>query len=174
MPKNKTRALLLEHKAKYPKAEIQDVFKFIFQSACGCEHLVSDRERAINYIRAEYAAMTPCEPKIDALDGDYSRVYLSCINEKFTAEDLGALFLRSAKIEPDGKAKIEEKLSVVRELVLSGELDFPLCEFDRLVAEWKSLGFPAIHHSDRFREEYHPAYRVIHNDLLGEIEWKTK
>ena len=171
---NKTRLCLLEHYREYPLLEIQDIFKFIFQSACGCEHLVSDYDRVINYIRQEYAAMIPCEPKVDVLDGNYSRVHLSCINERFTAEDLGELFFKSARTEPDSKAKIEEKLSVARALVESGELDFSLCEFDRQSAEWKSLGFPAIHHSDKFKEEYCPAYRVIHNDLLGEIIWKIK
>ena len=165
-----TRRLLLEHYNKYPKLEAQDVLKFIFQSACGCEHLVTDRARAIEYIRSEYQNAPAGEPKIDALDGNYSRVYLSCINDEFTAEDLVDIFLRSARCEPDSTEKIEEKLSVARELIESGEIKLDLGEFDALAEKWRGLGFPAIHHSNAFRETYRPAYRVIHNDLLGEIK----
>ena len=34
--------------------QIQDLFKFIFQSTSGCEHLVSSQEDAIRYIKNEY------------------------------------------------------------------------------------------------------------------------
>ena len=167
-----TDRLLLEHYNKYPKLEVQDILKFIFQSACGCEHMVSDYQRALEYIRYEYADMLPQEPQIDALDGDYSRVHLACIGIYFTSEQLADMFIRSARPEPDAKAKIEEKLSVARGLIESGQIKLDLNEFDAATEEWKNLGFPAIHHSDKFKAAYHPAYRVIHNDLLGDTKWK--
>ena len=43
----RTRALLIGHYQAYPKLQIQDIFKFLFQSAFGCEHLVSDEEKAL-------------------------------------------------------------------------------------------------------------------------------
>ena len=165
-----TREAILSHCKEYSELEIQDVFKFIFQSACGCEHMASDYKRALEYVRYEYADMIIREPKIDALDGDYSRVHLSCIGEKLSAKELTHMFLRSARCEPDGKAKIEEMLAVVRALIASRELKFSLSEFDAAAREWRELGFPAIHHSQKFREKYRPAYRVIHNDFLGEIK----
>ena len=165
-----TREAILSHVGDYPRLEIQDAFKFIFQSACGCEHMVSDRERVLGYIRYEYENMTPTEPKIDPLDGNYARVHLSCIGEKLTAEELTDMFLLSARKEPDTRAGIEARLSVARELILSGELPFSLDEFDRAADEWKALGYPAIHHTDTFRAVYRPAYRVIHNDYLEKIK----
>ncbi len=166
----RTRAAILGHCRDYPRLEIQDIFKFIFQSACGCEHMVSDRERVLNYIRYEYENMTPSDPKIDALDGNYSRVHLSCIGEKLTVDALADMFLLSARKEPDTRAEIEAKIFVVRELIAAGELGFSLDEFDRAAEEWKSLGYPAIHHTDSFRAAYRPAYRVIHNDYLEKIK----
>ena len=50
MDKN-TRALLLEHYRRYPKLGAEDVFKYLYQSSFGCEHLVSDEERVLCYIR---------------------------------------------------------------------------------------------------------------------------
>ena len=50
----KTQKLLLAHAKRYPKLQAQDLFKFIFQSSFGCEHLLASPERAIGYIQAEY------------------------------------------------------------------------------------------------------------------------
>ena len=85
-----TKELLLNHYTAYPKLEVADIFKFIFQSTFGCEHLVSSEERALNYIKAELERIKDDEsaPRIDALDGDYSRVHLSCINDTLSAEAL--------------------------------------------------------------------------------------
>ncbi len=166
----RTRAILLEHYRKYPELQVADILKFIFQSACGCEHFVSDRKRVLEYIRYEYADMIPREPLIEPLDGNYSRVHLACIGKYFTSEELADMFVRSARPEPEGVEKIKQKLAVARELIGSGEIGLSIEDFDRDAAIWCAGGYCAIHHSDKFRREYLPAYRVIHNDFLGEIK----
>jgi hypothetical protein len=168
---NTTRELLINHYNAYPKLEVADIFKFIFQSAFGCEHLVSSEERALNYIIAELERIRDesSEPRVDALDGDYSRVHLSCIRDTLSAETLAKYFCLSAKTEPDGKARLLEKIAVARELVADGTIPLSLSEFDELHAVWEAAGYPAIHHSDSFREAYRPAYRVIANEYLKYI-----
>ena len=39
-------------------------------------------------------------------------------------------------------------------------------EFEEKRCEWAKKGYPALHHSDEFRNEYHPAYRVISNKYV--------
>ena len=94
----KTRNLLIKHYQKYPRLQTQDILKFLYQSAFGCEHLVSSLEMAINGIRKEYGNLTHGVAEcIDELDGEYSRVHLSCLNGGLDAETLGKLFTASAK-----------------------------------------------------------------------------
>ena len=164
-----TRDLLISHYAAYPRLEVADIFKFIFQSAFGCEHLVSSEERALNYIKAELERIKDesSEPRIDALDGDYSRVYLSCLNDNVTPEVLAKYFCLSAKVEPDGKERLLEKIAVARDLIADGTIPLSLSDFDELHAKWREAGYPAIHHSESFREAYHPAYRVIANEYVN-------
>ena len=166
-----TRDLLISHYTAYPKLEVADIFKFIFQSAFGCEHLVSSEERALNYIIAELERIKDenSEPRVDALDGDYSRVYLSCLNDEVTPDVLAKYFCLSAKTEPCGKERLLEKISVARELIEDGTIPLSLSDFDELHAKWREAGYPAIHHSESFREAYHPAYRVIANEYLKYI-----
>ncbi|MBO7297238.1 MAG: hypothetical protein J6V39_08255, partial [Clostridia bacterium] len=144
--------------------QVQDVFKFLFQSAFGCEHLVSDEEKVLSYIKNEYSALNKAlTPQTDALDGNYSRAYLSWLNVGLSPATLARLFCLSAKKEPDGLALLEEKLGIARELIEEKVIPIDLDEFDGKLYEWKAAGFPAVHHSNVFREEYRPAYRVVSN-----------
>ena len=161
---DQTRELLTSHFRTYPNLQVQDVFKFLFQSAFGCEHLVSDEEKVLSYIKNEYSALNKAlTPQTDALDGNYSRAYLSWLNVGLSPATLARLFCLSAKKEPDGLALLEEKLGIARELIEEKVIPLDLDEFDGKLYEWKAAGFPAVHHSNVFREEYRPAYRVVSN-----------
>ena len=163
MNKN-TRELLLAHYKKFPRLQSADIFKFLFQSVFGCEHLVTDEGTALQYIKNEFAEMSEAaEPFTDALDGNYSRVYLSWINAGLSPETLTKLFCLSAKKEPDGKALLSQKIEIARELILNGEISLDKAEFEKELAEWQGRGCPAIHHSEVFRSTYKPSYRVIDN-----------
>ena len=166
---DKTRELLINHYNTYPRLEVSDIFKFIFQSAFGCEHLVSSEERALSYIKDELSRISGevSAPSIDPLDGDYSRVYLSCLNDKVTPEVMAKYFCLSAKVEPDGRERLLKKIAVARELIADGIIPLSLSDFDDLHEKWRDAGYPAIHHSASFREAYHPAYRVIANEYLS-------
>ena len=49
------RDFLRAHCARYPELALQDVFKALYQSTFGCEHLIADPSAAADYIRAEAA-----------------------------------------------------------------------------------------------------------------------
>ena len=166
----KTRKNLIEHYKRYPNLQVEDVFKYLFQSAFGCEHLVSDESRALAYIQKEYETVSRTEiSRIDLLDGDYSRVHLSCLNDGLSTKTLAKLFCLSAKQEKDGMALLQEKIEVARALVAQGVLPLNADEFAQKLATWAALGYPAVHHSDVFRAEYKPAYRVIANRYLKSL-----
>lgn len=161
--KQQTKNILLTHKRKYPLMQIEDLFKLLHQSSFGCEHMVEDEQGALEYIIKENSARA-CAPdtKTEALDGDFCRVHLSYLDSGLSAQTLARIFYLSASHVQNGLEQLKEKLSVARELVACGELDFSLDDFDRLLNEWRSCGFCARHHSDAFRQAYSPSYRVVH------------
>ena len=153
-----------EYFEAYPQLQAEDIFKYLFQSAFGCEHLVSSQEAAVAYIEREYETVSKKEaPLIEPLDGAYSRVHLSCLNDGLTPKTLARLFCLSAKKEENGERTLEEKLDATKALVKSGALPLDANVFEEKLATWRTLGFPAIHHSEDFRKAYKPAYRVIAN-----------
>ena len=165
-----TRRLLTEHFERYPKMLIVDIFKFLHQSAFGCEHLVTSLEVAKERIAEELGTLHPQASRdIEALDGEYCRVPLALIKSAAEASALANAFYHSAKAEPDGKDRLEQKLEVARELIVCNQLPFDIAEFDEKVARWREQGFAAVRHSETFRQEYSPVYRVIANKYVGQF-----
>ena len=161
----RTKRRLQEHYLRYPCLQIEDLFKYIFQSAFGCEHMVSSADAAVDWICREQAAGEyGSEIDTEPLDGEYSRVHLCWLDRGLSPKTLGALFCRSAKSEANGCERLMKKLEVARGMIEAGELPFDLLTFEEKRLTWANEGYAALHHSSCFRETYRPAYRVIAND----------
>ena len=156
---------LLTHYKKYSLLEIEDIFKFIYQGAYGCEHMISNLHKATEGIINEYSNEADlCY--IENLSDKYCRVHLSCLSSGLEASTLGAVFFLSAKKEEDGEEKLLKMLDTVSEMIDSGALKFPKNEFIKKLEEWKSNGYPSLHHSSKFRDLYRPKYRVIAKEFI--------
>ena len=158
----RTRALLLQHFQAYPALQAEDIFKYLFHSTFGCDHLVTDEGMVLRYLQHEYNTVSSTAPDlVEPLDGAYCRVHLGILKNGLRLQTLARLFCLSAQKEPDGMARLEQKLAVACEMVQSGELPLDENTFVQKLEAWRSAGLPAIHHSATFRETYRPAYRVI-------------
>ena len=161
MTKNEqTKKLLLSHRDKYPEMQINDLFKFVFHSAFGCEHLLSSPDAAEQYIKEEYEKGVP-DRNIEELDGDFVRVPLSYLGRGLCADTLAKLFFMSAKEEKDSTEEFKRRLSIAGELVVAGCFSFGYDEFSLALEKWEREGYPAVHHSQAYKDAYSPAYRVI-------------
>ena len=157
-----TRAFLLAHAAAYPALTLTDLFKALYQSAFGCEHLVADPSAAEAYIAAEAEGTRPCGRKsVEPLDGPYVRVHLDMLKKGLSARTLARLFALSAEHRDGAQAEFEKKLAVLTEMIRQGELPFDADEAERAISAWRAAGFPPCHHSEAFRQAYAPAYRLV-------------
>lgn len=168
MHNEKTHRALLAHIQVHPRLRPQDVFKFLYQSSFGCEHMVSSPSGAVEYIRSEYEKITATDKKVlvEPLDGEYSRVDLAYLEQGLGAETLGKIFCASAKKEPNGMEALKEKVETASALASKNLFGFSAEEFERDLEIWRDGGFPPVHHSNTFRELYHPSYRVISNKYV--------
>ena len=157
-----TRTFLLAHAAAYPALTLADLFKALYQSAFGCEHLVADPSAAEAYIAAEAEGARPCGRKsVEPLDGPYVRVHLDMLKKGLSARTLARLFALSAEHRDGAQAEFEKKLAVLTEMIRQGELPFDANEAERAISAWRAAGFPPCHHSEAFRQAYAPAYRLV-------------
>lgn len=162
-----TRNLLIEYCKKYPELQLQDLFKFIYQSAFGCEHLVSSLDNVVKNIKSEYEIVKPNnDPVIEVLDGNYCRVPLSFINKGVSAEKIGELFFLSAKNEPDGFNNLVSILEIVKDLIDDQLLPFDKQNFETALSNWQENNYQPLHHSDIFKKKYSPSYRVVAKEFV--------
>lgn len=161
---------VLEYYRGNTQIGICDLFKFLYQSCFGCEHLVTDFDDAFNRIIKESEC---CEnddlPNVEFLDGDYCRVHLKALKTKDSLEWLCRAFIDSSKVHPEGEKRLEEQLGKLIEFSEAGIIKFDKEMLEREIDAWRKQGFPPIHHSELFRESHHPSYRVISTKYLQEI-----
>ena len=146
--------ILKLHRERYPLMEPQDYGKLAFQSEFGPEHLVSDPERVLARLKQERSELQEGCPAImpEDIGNGLCRFHLSaCAEEQLPR--LAELFCRSAREHRGTRAGLDERLTCVRELRISG--------MEEWLAEYEAAGCPAVHHSRSFRDAYGPHYRVI-------------
>ena len=160
------RDSLRAHCARYPELALQDIFKALYQSAFGCEHLIAGPSAAADYIRAEAARSGDrISELVELLGGDYCRVHLGILQDGLSAETFARLFALSARHEECGREKLEAMLTALQTMADAGELPFSAQETAERIEAWRKEGFPPLHHSEAFRSAYAPAYRVLRRDF---------
>ena len=82
-----------------------------------------------------------------------------------SAETFARLFALSARHEECGREKLEAMLTALQTMADAGELPFSAQETAEAVERWRRDGFPPLHHSEIFRQNYAPAYRVLRRDF---------
>lgn len=162
----RTMEYLLDQCERYPALEPGDLLKGLHQSTFGCGHFVTDRAAGLALLCRELEA-PELRTDVELLDGPYCRVHLGYLKETGLApETLFRLFVLSAEKSSGDRSVLEEKLAALLSLAEAGKLPFLLEETAAVVETWRQAGFPACHHSERFRAAYHPAYRVIGREFL--------
>ena len=148
----------------YPQLQPEDLLKGLHQSVFGCGHFVD--EKAEDYLRKELETLEPSEgPEVEPLDGGFCRVHLRYLEKYGLApRTLFRLFWLSGIEQVGNAAQMEEKLEILLRMASAQRLPVGYGEVRALVEEWRRAGYPACHHSERFRRAYRPAYRVIRKD----------
>lgn len=150
-----------------PGLEIQDVFKFLYQSCLGCEHLVTDYERVVAGIKTELSrAAMDYLPDLEMLGEGFFRYHLKKLQEGLSAETLGRLFVLSSRMEAPGISFLERNLKDMYSLAKRKFIPFPADEVQKKILWWKDNDLRPCHHSEKFNSVFHPAYRVLSSSFL--------
>lgn len=172
-----TYALLKEHCRCYPLLQPRDILKFLHQSTFGCGHLIASPTAAADYIRQEILESAESTAATEDLDGAFCRVHLGYIkNLGVSADTVAKLLVLSSQETCGNTESIEKRLNIALSMAKNSEFPFSYEQLQQEIGAWRSAGFPACHHSDKFRSAYAPAYRVIKKEyaqwlpLLAKIE----
>lgn len=154
--------ILQAHSARYPLMEPQDYGKLVFQSEFGPEHLVSDVDSVLRYLKQEWSELPKGCPAIppEPIGNGLCRFHLSaCAEEQLPR--LAEVFCRSAQEHKGTCEGLEERLALVRKRNVPG--------MEEWLARYEAAGYPPVRHSQTFRDHYAPHYRVIKLEYAGEF-----
>ncbi len=144
--------VLTQHAARYPAMEAQDYGKLLFQSAFGPEHLLTDPDQAASWILREKQEAVPGKSPEDIGNG-LCRMYLDPAWSAAAADILARLMVRTAAEVRGTREDLEAGIPLLLALDVPG--------MPAWVAQWRAAGCPAVHHSEAYRQAYHPHYRLL-------------
>ena len=158
------RAILITHAKRYPLMQPRDAVKLIYQNEFGGGHLIRDEEACLNYLRREYATLEkdPTAALYEDIGNGIVRVNLAAVKPE-DLEQLGKDFIRSAAEHTGTMDSFLRKLDVLRKLTVEGIFSFDSQELENYLFKYRSQSYPIVSHSEAYREEYRPAYRIILN-----------
>jgi len=171
---NTIRNAVLAEVKRYPKLEIQDLYKLAYQAAMGNEHLMNDTTAVRMYLEEEFTSIDSSsqEPLIEYLTSDSSiaRVHLRAWKkQKRNQEKLfQAMVMTASAVQPSTDLLLEF-WNDVETLAEKGTIPFNKRELNEYFQKMEQQNFPPVHHSKIFRNSFHPAYRIISKSALLSI-----
>jgi hypothetical protein len=161
------KAILVTHAKRYPLMQPTDAVKLIYQNEFGGGHLIRDEQACLNYLRREYTSVAkdPTVPLYEDIGNGIVRVNLAAVREE-DLEQLGQDFIASAAKHKGTLDSFLNKLEVLQTLTTEGVFAFDLDALNAYLSEYKAAGYPAVSHSEQYRQAYKSAYRIIRNAYL--------
>ncbi len=163
--------LLAGHLKRYPAMQLDDIYKLLHQAALGPGHAVANPAAARKRLDEEIAALgndgdTEERSDIISPDGRLARVHLrTYLAAGGSVEALNRAFVETANTYPAAPDKLVRFCGCLGDLAQSGAIPFEREHLEQYFARIAQDGYPAIHHSDAYRQAYCPAYRVV------AVEW---
>ena len=163
--------LLGQHLQRYPHLELADIYKLLHQAAMGPGHAVSDAAAARARLRAEVADLGagPDDPIADPIspDGKLARVHLRpYVDAGHDLDTLADAFIQTAQTYTGSPDKLVKFCACLGDLAAAGGIPFAREEVERYFESIAAQGYPVVHHSPAYRDEYRPAYRVVALEAL--------
>ena len=154
--------ILRSHAVRYPLMEPTDAVKLIYQNEFGGGHLIRDEQTCLARLSREYAqtAKNPDLPLYEDIGNGIVRVNLAALKEE-DLEQLGQDFIASAAKHKGMLESFLNKLKVLETLTEEGVVPFDTNTLTAYLSEYKAAGYPAVSHSEQYRQAYKPSYRII-------------
>ena len=165
---NDFKNILLEHYTEYPKMQIQDMVKLIYQNEFGGGHFISDEKESLQRLTAELTNVKEVVNEAHHTDliteiGDgLCRIDIIKANSMgLDSSTINKIFVNTANDIKGSMKEFEAKLEILRDCCRDGLLPFTDKELDNYLDDYKAKGYPAVSHSETYRINYQPAYRII-------------
>lgn len=151
---------LQEQLRLHPSMQPQDVVKLCYQAAFGAEHLLADKDAAYAWLQKEYNEVKTTEVSEKLYEQIHEKVCRINLREwkrrNMPINWLFRMFVDSAAFtDIHGEENFSKCLKDVEELIKEGIFSFSLIDWERTSKQGP------VHHSEAYRQQEHPAYRIV-------------
>lgn len=173
---NSLLAIISAHLARRPGMQPRDVYKLLYQSVRGPEHIIASPQAFTQWLKEEWQGLdfSHPDPLVESIRPDGSLLRLNL--RPFKASGGSLEVLADACLETGRESwGTQADLETAWHDLLAGWRKDPLPDLslDGLEAftRWlEAEGFPAVHHSEQYRSLYRPAYRLVAGHLSLQID----
>ena len=146
----------------------KDAVKLCYQSANGCGHLIKNEETALSMLKKEMeeTLQNPDAQLFEDIGEGYVRLDLHKAKAKeITPEKICRIFIESAN--SGKKTELALKIELLKKLSEDGKTPFSKEELDEYLSSYNG---EMVSHSDEYRKNYLPAYRVVKKELAEDLQ----
>ncbi|HOC41836.1 MAG TPA: hypothetical protein PKJ99_02365 [Thermoanaerobaculales bacterium] len=170
-------AALADELRLHPDATADDVYKLLHQGVFGPGHAIADRESAASALDEEIAGLPPAtvnEPLCQPLGGPapMARIHLrTLLAAKEDPAALVDMLVVSSALPAGTAADMDAALEAAVAWLVKGGQWALAGDLQTLAPGLADGGYPAVHHSEAYRNGYRPAYRVVVLELARAKGW---
>jgi len=162
-----------DYKLHYPHAEVQDLYKTLYQEHFGPGHIIPSRVRAQERLEAEIQRMSSGgdEALFSYCGPSRSMIQLNlrpALAAGISADTILMLMFESMERLHTDTVAFLQVWDHARSLARDGILPWGEQEFEEFESQLPPSGLAVIHHSVRYMENYAPAYRVVLTEVFNE------
>lgn len=170
------KTMIMNHYKKYPQMQLEDMIKLVYQQCFGPAHLydIPSLETVTAYLEKEQKDFKDHKTTdtFEAIGNHYVRVSLRAIHDNtLPLYGLATMFYESMLTSPLMDAKtlmtFRQGLDTIIDLVEKKTIDYSLEDTLDFLNDYLEKGIRPIHHSEIYRQHYHPHYRVVHKEYIS-------
>ncbi|MFW5889211.1 MAG: hypothetical protein ACOCUD_02400 [Bacillota bacterium] len=171
------KEIILKHSVKYPLMEVRDYLKLFYQNSFGPKHFSDNPslDNIIKYIETELTDYKISNTNIiENIGNDFVRVSLDIIKKQaIEIEKLAKAFQASMNKGLIDLQKshdlFNKQVKILVDLIKSKEIKLDKKSAIKFIEDYLDKGIKPLSHSEIYRKNYHPHYRVIHKKYLKHI-----
>lgn len=169
---DKLKQTVLEHIKKYPEMELQDILKMLFQNEFGPKHLAENEIECFKSLSTEINSIdyNENEELFEDIGCDALRLNLKAIPIGTDLNYINKVIVNSASEFCGTNEKLVVKFGLLVVMAENQEIPFDIERVRKETNAFAKNGFKPISHSEVYKENYSPSYRVISKKYRSTVE----
>ncbi len=160
---DKLKHIIFEHIKKYPKLELQDILKMLYQNEFGPKHIAENEIECFKSLSKELQTIQYDEQEELFEDIGYGalRLNLKAIPKDTDLNYINKIIIKSADEFCGTNEKLVIKFGLLVVMAENKEIPFDIQRVRDETNAFAKNGFKPVSHSNIYKENYSPSYRVI-------------